>query len=241
MAYRRIFGGQLLAQCIAIASRDAPGKGVKSMHAVFPREGDLDRAVDFRLARFQDGRTFAGRTITGSQDGRCIVHATLSLHAEESGLSHQKEAPDLGAPADAEPTTLSMIPWETRVVGGVDLASREAGPASFAFWMRAPTLPDDEHVHQALLAHATDLTLIGTTLRPHAGLGEADAPERILTAVTSHTIWFHRRLRLDEWILLVQESPSAAGARGFAHGHAWAQDGALVASYAQESMLRLVS
>jgi acyl-CoA thioesterase-2 len=241
MPYRRIFGGQLLAQCIAIATRSAADKLVKSLHVTFPREGDLQTPVEYRVERLQDGRTFAGRFVTGWQGGKAIVTASVSLHVHEEGLDHQCAAPDVGAPEEAAAVDLSMIPWETRVVDGVDLESREVGEPELAFWMRAQEMPADPVAHQAMLAHATDLTMIGTTLRPHAGLGEADSPERIHTAVTTHTIWFHRPLRLDDWVLVAQTSPSAAGARGFAQGHAFARRGELIASFAQESMIRVVA
>ena len=97
---------------------------------------------------------------------------------------------------------------------------------------------DDETVHQALLAYATDLTVIGTALRPHDGVGQADAHVRIHTAVTGHTLWFHRPFRLDDWCLVAQQVPIAAGARAFGQGHVWDGDGRLVASFAQESMIR---
>jgi acyl-CoA thioesterase-2 len=239
--YRRVFGGQLLAQIVMAASQSAPGKTVRSLHANFPREGDLSEDLVYRAERLQDGRSFCGRWIVGEQAGQIIVAASVSLHAHEPGLSHQLEAPEVGTPEQAEARDLSMIPWETRVVGGTDLAARDAGPASYRFWMRTPALPDDAAVHQALFAHATDLTLIGTSLRPHAGLGEADSPERIRTAVTTHTIWFHRPLRLDDWILIDQHSPSAAFARGFGLGHAFSRRGELVASFAQESLIRPMS
>ena len=131
-----------------------------------------------------------------------------------------------------------MIPWETRVAFGVDLQSREAGPPEYGLWMRAPTLADDQPLHQALLAHSSTLTLIGTALRPHEGLSEADAQGRLQTAVTSHTLWFHRPLRMDQWLLLQQQSPSTAGARGFGLGHVFTSQGQLVASFAQESLVR---
>jgi len=238
MPYHRIFGGQLLAQCIAIAHETAPDKLVKSIHVMFPREGNLEEPVRYGVRRVQDGRTFAGRLIVGEQGGKAIVTASVSLHVEESGLSHQVRAPEVSRPDAAEFVEHEMIPWETRVVGGVALDSREAGPAVYHLWMRAPGLSGDQTTHQALLAHATDLTLIGTSLRPHPGIGQADSPERIHTAVTSHTVWFHRPVALDAWVLLAQESPSSAGGRGFGQGHAFSASGELVASYAQESMIR---
>ena len=107
--------------------------------------------------------------------------------------------------------------------------------------MRAPSLDADPTAHQALFAHASDLTLIGTALRPHAGIGQADSPEKIHSAVTTHTVWFHRAVSLDDWVLLSQESPVSAGARGFGQGHAFDAGGTLVASFAQESMIRLAA
>ena len=237
LPYYRIFGGQLLAQAIAIAAMSAPGKSVKSIHATFPRQGDLRKRVDYHLERVQDGRTFGTRFITGRQDAKSIFTALVSLHVHEEGLEHQPEAPAVCAPDAATPTDLSMIPWEVRIVGGVHLAAREVGPPRLEFWQRIQSLPDDRTLHQALFAHSTDLTLIGTSLRPHAGVSEADSPDRIQTAVTTHTIWFHRPVRMDEWLLIAQESPTTSGARGFGLGHAYCA-GDLVASFAQESMIR---
>ncbi|MEE3327438.1 MAG: acyl-CoA thioesterase domain-containing protein [Myxococcota bacterium] len=240
MPYHRIFGGQLLAQASAVSSAVGEGKSVKSMHVVFPAEGDLSEPVEYALRRLRSGRTFAALGVDAVQASRgSILSATVSLHAPEEGFSHQVKAPALGGPEEASSTDLSMIPWETRVVGGVDLAAREAGPPEYAFWMRTPSLPEGQALHQGLLAHATDLTAIGTALRPQAGLGEADAPERIHSAVTSHTIWFHRPFRVDDWLLIQQRSPVAAGSRGFAQGDVFTASGHLVASFAQESLLRL--
>jgi acyl-CoA thioesterase-2 len=261
LPYHRIFGGQLLAQAIAIATTDvaAPGddrrgrgaeggergeraetaeKRVKSIHVTFPRPGDLHEPVRYQVTRVHDGKTFATRWLVGTQAEKPIFTALVSLHTIESGLDHQREAPSVGTPEDALPTDLGLIPWETRVVGGVDLRSEAEGPPRLEFWQRAPALPADPTIHEALFAYSTDLTLIGTSLRPHAGVSEAHSPDRLHTAVTSHSVWFHRPLRMDRWLLVAQESPSTAGARGFGTGHGYSQDGQLVASFAQESMLR---
>ncbi|MBW2271784.1 MAG: thioesterase family protein [Deltaproteobacteria bacterium] len=238
MPYRRVFGGQLLAQAIAVAAAAAEGKSPKSIHVSFPREGDLAKPVEYRVQRLQEGRSFASLWIEARQGETSILGALVSLHAEEPGLSHQLDAPEVGTPEDAAPVDLSMIPWETRMVGGVDLASDAVGPPSLELWMRAPALPDDPVIHQALFAYASDLTLIGTALRPHEGVSEAHVHEKIATAVTTHTVWFHRPLRMDDWILVAQESPTAAGARGFGLGHAYSRDGVLVASFGQESLIR---
>jgi len=238
----RIFGGQLLAQAIAIATREGIEKHVKSMHVTFPSPGDLREPIDYEVERVEGGRSFATEWIVGRQKDRAIFTALVLLHAavDAEGLDHQREAPSVGEPEDAVSVPLSMIPWETRIVGGVDLGSEELGPPRLDLWQRTSKLPDGPAVHQALLAHSTDLTLIGTSLRPHADVSEAHSPDRIQTAVTTHTIWFHRPFRMDDWILLSQESPSVSGQRGFGTGHAFAKSGELVASFAQESMIRPV-
>ena len=167
MPYHRVFGGQLLAQAIAVSSAVAEGKSVKSMHVVFPAEGDLAEPVHFGVRRLRSGRTFMALGVEALQDGRgSILSATVSLHAPEDGFSHQIDAPAVDGPEESEPMDLSMIPWETRVVGGVDLADREVGPPEYAFWMRTPAISGESFLHQGLLAHATDLTAIGTALRP---------------------------------------------------------------------------
>lgn len=241
MPYRRVFGGQLLAQAVVIAAKSTPNKLPKSLHAVFPREGDLAKPIEYRVDRLHEGRSFASQQVLGVQEEVPIVSAILSSHVPERGLAHQQEAPQLGGPNDATPTDLSMIPWETRIVGGVDLDSREPGPPQLQFWMRALEVPDTPSVHLALLAHATDLTLIGTALRPHPGVGQADSPERIHTAVTTHTVWFHEAARIDDWLLVVQHSPTASLGRAFGMGHVFNSRGDLVASFAQESMIRVVA
>jgi acyl-CoA thioesterase-2 len=193
------------------------------------------------VTRVHDGRSFAGRQIVGEQSGRAIVTANVTLHVLEPGPEHALSAPEVVGPEACAVADLGMIPWETRIVGDVDLAARDVGPPRFAFWMRTPTLGDAPVLHQALLAHATDLTLIGTALRPHAGLGESDSPARIQTAVTTHTLWLHAPFRVDDWLLVHQESPRMGGARGFGIGHVFTRDGLLVASFAQESLIRLVA
>ncbi len=253
LPYHRVFGGQLVAQAIAIATADGNAaregrgeqgaeksaqKSVKSIHATFPRPGDLREPVRYQVTRVHDGRTFSTRWLIGTQAEKPIFTALVSLHVIETGLDHQRQAPSVGTPEQARPTDLGLIPWETRVVGGVDLRSEAEGPPRLEFWQRAPALPAEPSVHQALFAYSTDLTLIGTSLRPHAGVSEAHSPDRLQTAVTSHSVWFHRPLRMDRWLLVAQESPSTAGARGFGTGHGYSQDGELVASFAQESLLR---
>lgn len=238
LSYPRVFGGQILAQAISAASRTVAGKDVKSLHTLFPREGRAETPLTYGVGREHDGRTFASTTVTVTQESRPVALATASLHdGREAGPEQQAPAaidpPKAGAAID-----LDLIPWETRVLDGTDLNDRAAHPANFALWMRTPALPDDQVVHRALLAHATDLTLIGTALRPFEGYSQIDAHTTVPTAVTSHTLWFHRPFRLDDWLLLRQESPVAAHGRAFGRGDVYTADGALVASYAQESLVR---
>lgn len=239
--YHRVFGGQILGQTLrAAAAAAADGKQVKSLAQLFPREGDSGQPMTYAVTKHQEGRTFASTGVVATQGEKVVSLATVSLHSPEEGLRREDAAPAVGSPESATPVDLGMIPWETRVVGGADLADAGVAPATFAFWMRTPALPDDASLHQALLAHATDLTLIGTALRPVEGLSQADAQVRFASAVTSHNVWFHQPFRLDEWLLVDQESPVLAGGRAFGRGDVWTADGRLAASFAQESMIRML-
>ncbi len=241
IGYHRVFGGQILAQVLVAAAAASPEKAVKSLHVLFPREGDTAQPMRYRVDKLQDGRTFGTTSVVATQagqDDRVISAATVSLHAHEDGLHRSDTAPSAGRPEDAALVDLGMVPWETRLVGGVDLTDRSAGPPLLQWWMRTPALGDrDPSVHQALLAHATDLTLIGTALRPFEGLSQADSTVALHTAVTSHTLWFHQPLRVDDWLLVSQHSPVVARGRAYGRGDVYNGD-ELVASFAQESMVR---
>lgn len=238
--YHRVFGGQILAQTIRVATdAAADGKQVKSLTQLFPREGNSGTPLTYTVTKHQEGRTFASTGVVISQD-KVVSVATVSLHAPEPGTLRQDSMPAVDGPEDSPPADLGMIAWETRAVGGVDLGARQAGPASYQFWMRTPEVGDDQTTHQALLAYATDLTVIGTALRPEEGLSQADAMKRFHSAVTSHMMWFHQPFRVDDWLLVDQVSPVLAGSRAFGRGDVWTRDGRLVASFAQESMVRML-
>ena len=245
MEYPRIFGGQLLAQAVALGAATTGGMVVKSVSCLFPREGSTTDPLEFEVEETQTGRTFALRRIRAGQHGKTIFAALLSMHVLEhaSAFEHQESAPDAGHPDEAVATDMSMIPWATRVVGGTDLRDPAPAPPRYAFWTRVEdrSLSDDPAVHQGLLAHATDLTVVGTVLLPVEGVSQADSYRTLHTAVTGHTVWFHRPFRLDEWCLIAQHSPTLAGARGFGQGHAFSTGGALVASFAQECMIRPIA
>jgi acyl-CoA thioesterase-2 len=242
--YRRVFGGQLLAQTIQAVRATAGEKSLKSLTQLFPREGDVAMPVTYDVDELQTGRTFASRAVRVTQDGKLISAATASLHVPEPGLERREPMPDVPVPADAVAADIGMVPWEIRVVGGVDLNEPSTAPADFAMWMRADlaSLTDDDSdwVHQALLAHSTDLTIIGTALLPIEGLSQADTGTKFHSAVTSHSMWFHDSFRLSDWLLVAQTAPVLSGARVFGRGDVWTQDGRLVASFAQESMVRML-
>ena len=229
--YHRLFGGQLLAQFAVAATLACPGKAVKSLHAQFPREGTADEPVRYEAAKHSDGRSFASLTILARQSRGVIATASVALHAHEDGRALQSVAPIREVPADSELVEIGMMPFETRT--SVDLDARAAAAPEYSLWWRTPTTAADHA--PALAAYATDLTLIGTALRAVDGVSQADARKAFTSAVTSHTIWFHRPFRTDAWLLLRQRGPVLAHGRSFGRGDILTADGTLVASYAQES------
>ncbi|HEX2212020.1 MAG TPA: acyl-CoA thioesterase domain-containing protein [Mycobacterium sp.] len=232
--YHRVFGGQLLAQFLRIAALTFPDKAVKSQHAVFAKEGRADEPITYRARPQHEGRSFATVTITATQSRGVIATATISMHAIEGGPEHQdvEHVPAVLGPEYQ--VSLDLIPWETRA--SVDLNATTTGPPQFEFWMRTPEV--DPALAPALTAYATDLTLIGTALRPIDGAGQRGNGTTFTSAVTSHTIWFHRTFGADDWLLLRQHSPVLAQARSFGRGDVLTRNGVLVASYAQEALVR---
>jgi len=242
IGYHRVFGGQILAQMIVAAANASPDKVVKSINVLFPREGDTSKRMEYGVNKLQDGRTFGTTSIIATQDDKVISAATISMHAaEESALHRSAAPPSVGSPEDGTPTENVMMPFDIRVVDGVDLADRGVGPATYQMWLRADVGDAPLATHQALLAHATDLTIIGTALRPFEGVSQADSTVTLHTAVTSHSLWFHQPVDLNAWVLLSQESPVVANARAFGRGDVFNAAGEVVASYAQESMIRSIT
>jgi acyl-CoA thioesterase-2 len=237
LEYHRVFGGQLLAQFIQIASATCPDKAVKSQHAVFAREGRADEPIRYHATRHHEGRSFATVTITALQSRGVVATSSICMHASEDGPERQTvdEAPPVLGPDHQ--VTLDLIPWETRTT--VDLNATTTGPPEFEVWMRTPAV--DPTLAPALAAYGTDLTLIGTALRPMDGVSQRGNGTWFTSAVTSHTIWFHRPFRTDTWFLLRQHSPLVAHGRSFGRGDILTENGTLVASYAQEALLRFPS
>jgi acyl-CoA thioesterase-2 len=234
LEYRRVFGGQLLGQFLRIASLMCPDKAVKSQHAVFAKEGRADEPIRYDAALNHEGRSFAAITITATQSRGVIATASISMHAVEGGPEHQEidAVPALLGPEHE--IALSLIPWQIRT--DIDLNAATPGPPQFEMWMRTPAV--EPALAPALAAYATDLTLIGTALRPIEGVSEKDTMKLFTSAVTSHTVWFHRPFRTDRWLLLRQHSPLLAQGRCFGRGDVITEDGVLVASYGQEALVR---
>jgi acyl-CoA thioesterase-2 len=251
----RLFGGQVLAQALAAASATVDALPAHSLHGYFLRPGDPATPVLYTVDRIRDGRSFTTRRVVCIQNGKAIFNLAASFHEPEEGFEHQVVAPEAPDP-ESLPTWLEQLrKFGDRVP---DLASRKArgappidfrfinlptylggepGPDPNLIWLRAAgTLPDDEVLHRCFLTYASDMSLIDTVIRHHGRRSPLGAPA--MAASLDHAIWFHRRFRADEWLLYAQDSPSASGGRGFARGALYAQDGTLVASVAQEGLIR---
>ncbi|GAA3205121.1 acyl-CoA thioesterase [Actinocorallia longicatena] len=234
LGYHRLFGGQLLAQFVRAACLACPGKTVKSLHTLFPRAGSDAEPVRYEVALHHEGSTFASLTVTARQEAGVIATASVSMHSAEDGRDVQSTPPVPSLPGPEHLVKYDLLPWENRTT--VDLDDRAAAPPEFELWMRVPeTAPE---LAPAVAAYATDLTLIGTAVLAVDGLSQLDAHKVFTSAVTSHTLWFHRPFTTGDWLLLRQHAPLLAHGRSFGRGDLLTGDGALVASYAQESLVR---
>jgi len=252
----RVFGGQVFAQALVAAQRTVPaGRDAHSVHGYFLREGDLRVPIVYFVDRPRDGGSFTSRRVTAIQHGEAIFHLSASFHVAESGLEHQAPMPAVPAPetlspeldliremADRIPESLRPIltqdrPIDFRPVAPADPFRPTVLEPTRQLWFRAVgALPDERIIHQALLAYASDYGLLTTALHPH-GISFRD--RRLQMASLDHSVWLHRAFRADEWLLYVMDSPVSAGARGFTRGAIYARDGRLVASVAQEGLMRI--
>ena len=233
-----VFGGQLLAQAVIAAGRAAPDKDLKSLHTVFARSARPDAPLDIELDPIHAGRSFASTTVSIRQDGRTCARSTALLHApDEDLIRYEPDPPDAGRPEDWAPRSVNGI-WDVRTVGDVDLADEGVGPPSLDVWVRFPGGPTDPVIGRALVAYASDGFLIGTAMRPHEGLGQAQAHVTMSTTVLSQTIVFHEPVDASRWLLLAQRSPYAGRGRSYGQGDVWSDDGRLLASFVQENMIR---
>lgn len=248
----RIYGGQVLAQSLLAAERTLPEeRSVHSMHGYFLRPGDASQGITLAVERIHDGRSFSTRRSQAYQNGVPIFSMIASFQDEDPGLEHAEPMPggipgpaevpsddDLGAHAFSAMRLLRERPVETRhVQAPIYLAPGQDRLPRQTVWMRMRgTLPDDPRLHRAALAYMSDMTIQEAILRAH---GLSWNTPGLKVASLDHAMWWHRFARVDEWLLYVQESPSARGGRGLANGRIYSEDGTLVASVAQEIMVRV--
>jgi acyl-CoA thioesterase len=230
-----VLGGQLLAQALVAGALGHEGKTVKTLSMVLARGAFPDRPLDLVVEELHRGRGFASTSVTTSQDGQVCTKALLLLSADEADFIRHADQADL----PPTPTSSKGAQWEYELAGEVDVNDPSlTGPADLDVWTRFPDAPTDPINDQALLAFATDFFLIGTAMRPHPGVGQSQAHVSVTTGVVSHTLTFHEPFAAREWLLLRHHS-SYAG-RGRSHGRAdvFREDGQLVASFVQDSMIR---
>lgn len=255
----RVFGGQAIAQALVAARRTVPeDRYAHSLHAYFLRPGNDDYPIDFRVKRDLDGRSFTNRRVVASQRGEPILNLTASFHVPQDGLHHQAAImPNVPAPEDLRSDTdvrrdvaeampdglmksLLLRPRaiEFRTVEPVDwLNPRVREPVAHCWFRTVAHLPDYRPIHRAVLAYISDFQLLGTAMHPH---GLSMYLGQVKAASIDHALWFHDDFRADDWLLYATDSPWSGQSRGFGRGQIFTRDGRLVASVAQEGMLRPV-
>lgn len=253
--WQRVFGGQVLGQALVAAVRtvDDP-RPVHSLHGYFLLGGDPSHPIVYDVERTRDGGSFTTRRVKATQHGKIIFTMSASFHKPEEGYAHSAKMPDVPPPESLPSATEMMAklidvlpenmqsywrrerPIELRPVDVSRYLSREPAPPRQHIWMRANgRLPDDMKLHQCVLAYASDFTLLDTALIAH---GKLLFDSDIQLASLDHAMWFHRPFRADDWLLYTQDSPSAHSARGFCRGEVFTRDGTLIASVAQEGLIR---
>jgi acyl-CoA thioesterase-2 len=251
----QVYGGQVLGQALkaAYATVDG-GRMVHSLHAYFLRRGDFNAPIVYFVDRSRDGHSFVSRRVTAIQHGEQIFNLSASFQSVEAGFEHQQQMPEV-PPPESLPESLSLAseqverltprlhrfalnrPIEFRAVPSAAVAQQPGMPRQHLWLRTVDRLPDDELLHRCLLAYASDFHLLGTAMVPHR---ERMAAGNYMLASIDHAMWFHRPVRMDDWLLYVTDSPSASGARGFARGSIYSRDGRLVASTAQEGLIRVL-
>jgi acyl-CoA thioesterase II len=235
-----LFGGQLLAQAVMAGLIGEEGKSVKTVHTIFARSGSPDTPVEIAVDRMHRGRALASCTVTISQGERVCARSQVLLSADEPDfIRHADAAPRIPGPDDSASGGEESRAWQVRIAGDADITDpARTGPPDLDVWTRFVGAPHDPGVSQALLAFATDGFLIGTAMRPHEGVGQAQAHVTLSTGVLSHTLTFHEPLHADDWLLLSHHSTYAGHGRCYGRANVFAVDGALVASFVQDAMIR---
>lgn len=251
---QRVFGGQVIGQALVAAYRTVEERICHSLHAYFLRPGDPKVPILYEVDRARDGRSFTTRRVIAIQHGQQIFNMAASFQVDEKGFEHQIDMPDVPPPEDlvsdeelrkavTDKMTPEMArhftrprPIELRPVSPKDLLRPEPmEPVQFV-WFRTPRpIPDEMPLHQCALGYASDMTLLDTAIRPHPVNWMTG---KVQMASLDHAIWFHAPFKMEEWLLYVQDSPRASGARGFNRGSVFRQDGVLVASVVQEGLIR---
>ena len=255
VGWQRVFGGQVVGQALVAAARTVEGRGVHSLHGYFMLPGDPKVPILYEVDRIRDGKSFTTRRVVAIQHGRAIFSMSASFQVEEAGLDHQIEMPKVplpeelpsesdiarlyleGAPEPVKRYWERERPIELRPVDLRHYLGREPLQPLQNVWVRTTgKLPDDPDIHRCVLAYASDMTLLDTSLFAHGrSIFDAD----LQAASLDHALWFHRPFRADDWLLYAEDSPSASGGRGFTRGSLFSRDGKLVASVAQEGLIRL--
>ena len=254
--WQRVYGGQVIGQALVAASRTVPeDRHAHSLHGYFLRPGDTTIPILYTVDRIRDGRSFTTRRVVAIQHGRAIFNMSISFHLGEEGFDHQMPMPEAPLPdtlrdeRELRQEWLSQLPEDQvesfnhdrpidiRPVNPVDIFHPEKRPPHQMCWMKSrDRLPDDPRLHQCVLAYLSDWSLLDTAVLPHAA---SFTQSTMQMASLDHAMWFHRPFRADEWLLYVQDSPSASGARGLNRGLIYNREGVLVASAAQEGLIRI--
>lgn len=251
----QVFGGQILGQALSAAHKTVDGRFPHSLHAYFLRPGDFNRPVVYQVERSRDGGSYSNRRVVAIQHGRPILNLAASFKETEDGMEHQVDMPQVPGPdglsgsielnrkvIDRVPEKMRRLlahepPFEFRPVEPPKVVEPGARPPVKHLWMRArDRLDDDPELHRNLLAYVSDYELLGTATLPHE-LSFETRP--LLMASLDHALWFHRPFRVDDWLLYAIESPTSHGGRGFCRGQIFTRDGILIASVAQEGVIRV--
>jgi acyl-CoA thioesterase II len=253
--WQRVFGGQVIGQALVAAVRTVDGRTPHSMHAYFLLPGDPKVPIIYDVDRIRDGKSFTTRRVTARQHGHPIFSAMASFHNDEAGLDHQATMPKVPPPEELPnesemrkamlPTMPDPVrryyererPIELRPVEFERYGGKKVPDGRFHMWIRTTgRLPDLPAIHQCVLAYASDMTLLDAALAPH---GRTLFAKEFMAASLDHALWLHRPFRADDWLLYAQDSPNLHGSRGFSRGLIFTRDGTLVASVAQEGLVRL--
>lgn len=251
----RVFGGEVIAQALQAAQRSTQGKSAHSLHAYFMRPGSEDHPTIYRVVRDFDGRSFATRRVIAMQQGQPILNMAASFQTPEDGLTHQDIMPEVAAPEDLKSERelrleltdkiderfrdwlLRPRPIEIRPVTARNWFEPEKrDPVQMSWFRICAPINDDPALHRAILSYASDMALLGTSMLPH---GIHWMTHKLQSASLDHAVWLHEDFRADDWLLYVTDSPWSGHARGFNRGQIFTRDGRLVASVAQEGLMRL--